>query len=51
MLNKTGIIFNEELIIMPFKIENEGILKAKVFQSEYILSYKITPDYILVWHC
>ena len=51
MINKTGIIFNKELIIMPFKIENEGILKAKAFQSEYLLSYIITSDFILVWHC
>jgi len=53
MLNRTGIVFNEELIIAPFMIENEGVLKAiESYRSktEYILSYVITSDFHLVWH-
>ena len=53
MINRTGIIFNEELQIMPFVIENEGVLKVAVTtesKSEYFLSYIITPQFHLVWY-
>ena len=53
MIKRQGIIFNEELIVMPFKIENEGVLHAIDLhepKSEYILSYITTPNFYLVWH-
>lgn len=52
MLNRTGIIFNEELFIKPFKIENEGFLKAiesNDIKTEYLLSYIVTAEFHLVW--
>ena len=54
MTPKNDINFKEDMILFPFKIDNEGIIKAKVFEkctSEYDLFYKITPDYHLVWSC
>jgi len=54
MLNRTGIIFNKELYIKEFNLENEGVLNAiEVYgnKTEYILSYIITPQFHLVWHC
>ena len=52
MLKRTGIIFNEELLIKPFKIENEGVLTcAELFkrEREFNLHYLKTSGFFLVW--
>ena len=54
MLKRNDIIFNEELKILPFVIENEGVINVKIINNEnsdFKLSYKITPEFHLVWHC
>ena len=48
-----GVIFNEELEVLPFSIENEGMLNAKVSVEKdvmYQLFYIRCADYFLVWH-
>ena len=49
-----NVIFNKELEIFPFAIENEGILNTKVSKGKddfiYQLFYTATTDYYLVWY-
>ena len=48
------VIFNKELEIFPFAIENEGILNTKVSKGKddfiYQLFYTASADYYLVWY-
>ena len=53
IIAQQGVIFNEELEVFPFTIENEGVLNSKVSIKKdimYQLFYITCSDYFLVWH-
>ena len=53
IIAQQGVIFNEELEVLPFSIENEGVLNTEISvgkDTTYQLFYIRCADYFLVWH-
>jgi 4'-phosphopantetheinyl transferase len=55
MAGISGIIFKEDILVLPFGAKTEGWLEVKLFSENQVkeihLLYKVTTDYYLVWHC
>ena len=54
MAAQTGICFLNDIMVLPFKAEENGAFHVKYFingvEKEVQLLYKLTTDYYLVWH-
>jgi phosphopantetheinyl transferase len=54
MAAQPGIGFIDDIIVLPFTAEYEGLFNVKYFVKEeeknVQLLYKVTTDYYLVWH-
>lgn len=55
LCNKPNLIFREDLIIRPFKINENGIIKAHLdteqIKEDFDLHYFKFENYIVVWCC
>lgn len=53
LMNSTEIIFKKHLHILPFKVENKGIIKATESftdsRMKFDINYEVNDDYMLAW--
>lgn len=53
LMNSTEIVFKKHLYVHPFKIKDEGIIKAsETFTDEsasFDVYYEVTSDFVLTW--
>lgn len=53
MMNSTNIIFKEHLHILPFQIENKGVINAKesfsTDKTNYEIFYEVHNNYVITW--